>query len=176
MSDITGHVNMDSIIKLQEYDRFFADAARKEEQGDYAGAVEVLSALTSRYPDHAKAWAALGDLMQYKFSDTAAAETCYQKALEIDPRLAKAYTAYADVLLGLQRYAEANAMVNKALGLSGPGLDQALYKSGLFRESQARFDEAVDAYKKAILATFSDETIIACEKAIHRCEVKKKYL
>jgi hypothetical protein len=36
-------------------------------------------------------------------------------------------------------------------------------------------DEAVEAYRKAILASFSDETIMACEKGIHRCEVKKKY-
>jgi tetratricopeptide (TPR) repeat protein len=166
---------MDTNFKLQEKDRLYAEAVRKSDTGDYAAAVEALSALTARYPDHAKGWAALGDLFQYRFGEINAAEACYQKALEADPKLGPAYTAYADVLLGQQRYAEANAMVNKALGIAGPGLDQALYKSGLFRESQSRFDEAIDAYKKAILASFSDETIIACEKAIHRCEVKKKY-
>jgi tetratricopeptide (TPR) repeat protein len=166
---------MDNPIKLNERDRLYSDAMRRSENGDHAAAVEALSMVTVRFPDHAKAWASLGDLLQYRFGDLDKAESCYVTAIEKDPVLVTAYTSYADVLMSRQRFAEANAMVNKALGLNGPGLDQALYKSGLFRESQSRFDEAVEAYRKAILASFSDETIMACEKGIHRCEVKKKY-
>lgn len=166
---------MESPIKLNDRDRVFAEAMQKADRGDYAAAVDALSSLTVKYPDHARAWAALGDLMQYRFSDLDSAETCYKKAIESDASLPTAYSSYADLLMSKQRFAEANAMVNKALGLSGTGLDQALYKSGLFRESQSRFDEAIEAYRKAILSTFSDETIAACEKGIHRCEVKKKY-
>jgi tetratricopeptide (TPR) repeat protein len=166
---------MDNPVKLSEKDRLYAEAMRKSETADFASAVEALSAVTTRFPDHAKAWASLGDLMQYRFGDLDTAESCYQTAIEKDPALTSAYTSYADVLMSRQRFAEANAMVNKALGLSGTGLDQALYKSGLFRESQSRFDEAVEAYRKAILVSFSDDTIMACEKGINRCEVKKKY-
>ncbi|HEX5003608.1 MAG TPA: tetratricopeptide repeat protein [Bacteroidia bacterium] len=166
---------MGTAIKIQERDRLFAEARKKREAGDYAAAAEAFSQVTERYPDHAPAWVALGELLQIQFSDAVTAENCFKKAIETDPGIASAYIAYTSLLIDKQRFAEANAMINKALGVAGRDLDQALYQSALFRESQGRLEEAAETYKKAIMASFSDETITACEKGIHRCEVKRRY-
>ncbi|MBK8873413.1 MAG: hypothetical protein IPN13_05615 [Bacteroidetes bacterium] len=48
----------------------------------------------------------------------------------------------------MERYAEANAIVNQAMEVKGVRKDLAWMRSALIMESQSRFDEAIETYKR----------------------------
>ena len=69
-----------------------------------------------------------------------------------------------------------NAILNQANELKGVRKDLVYEKMAMLMESQGRYDEAIATFKKALLASFSDEEILKCEKGINRCNLKKKHL
>jgi tetratricopeptide (TPR) repeat protein len=161
--------------RFTEADKLFGNALRLLASGDVAAAAELLASVTEKFPSHGKSWNELGNIFQYELHDPDSAEECYKKAMEVTPGLPEAYLGYADVLFSKQRFAEVNAMLNKVMEIPGVRKDIALYKAGLLQESQGRYDEAIETFRDAIMVSFSDEEIILCEKAINRCNTKKKY-
>lgn len=161
--------------RFSEVDRLYGNAVKLISEGNIPAAADLLASITEKFPDHAKAWTRLGDIFKNELEDLVSAEECYKKAMESEPSYAPAFLSYADVLFSKQHYAEVNAIINKAMEMPGVAKDVALYKSGMLKESQARFDDAIETYRNAILSSFSEDEIIKCEKAIRRCEMKKKY-
>ncbi|MFM7177420.1 MAG: hypothetical protein ACKO0X_08375, partial [Bacteroidota bacterium] len=53
--------------------------------------------------------------------------------------------------------------------------DLVFERFALLMESQGRYEEAIEHFRKALLESFSDEDIARCEKGIGRCNIKKKY-
>lgn len=160
---------------FSEADKLYSNAMRLRSAGDIAGAATLLKEVTLRFNQYGKAWCELGNLLQYELNDLEAAETCYIKATEVTPAHPQTYLGYADLLFAQEKFAEANAILNQAMEIQGVRKDLVIYKNALLIESQGRYDEAIAAYKEAILATFDDEEIIRCEKGISRCNIKKKY-
>jgi adenylate cyclase len=70
------------------------------------------------------------------------------EALRLDPNLAEAHTARANVLALLGRGAEADQSFRRATAL-GPGLRDAWYYYARFLFSQQRYPEAAQAYEEA---------------------------
>ncbi len=161
--------------RFTEADQLYANAIAILQNGDVAKAAGLFAAITARFPDYGKAWNELGNILFNHLNSPEEAADCFQKAMEAEPGLASAYLGYAEVLFVLERYAEANAIVNQAMEVKGVRKDLAWMRSALIMESQSRFDEAIETYKKAILASFSEEDISRCEKGISRCHIKKKY-
>ena len=161
--------------RFTEADRLYVNAMQLLSSGDPASAAVILDEITSRFDSYGRAWCELGNVLQYHLGDAEGASACYRKAMEATPGLAPAYLGYADALFFLERFAEANAILNQAMEIPGVRKDLALQKSARLMESQGRYDEAIEACREAILVSFSDVEITRCEQSIARCQVKKKY-
>ena len=161
--------------RFTEADRLYVNAMHLLSSGDPAAAAVILNEITSRFDNYGRAWCELANVLQYHLGDAEGATTCYRKAMEVTPGYAPAYLGYADALFSLERFAEVNAILNQAMEIPGVRKDIALLKSAMLMESQSRFDEAIDAYRDAILVSFADSEITRCEQGISRCQVKKKY-
>lgn len=120
------------------------------------------------------AW--MGHIKAGYFKDDAGAETLFNEAIERNAAYAETYLFYADLLFRHERFAELNAVINKASAISGVSKDKVNHLSGLMHEAQGKLDEAISYYKKAILSGFDNELIALYERAIERCIVKKKYV
>jgi len=71
-----------------------------------------------------------------------------EQALRLDPRLAEAWVARANLMSLLDRNAEADENFRRAIEL-GPGLRDAWYYYGRFLFSQERYQESARAYEEA---------------------------
>jgi tetratricopeptide (TPR) repeat protein len=119
------------------------------------------------------AW--MGHIKATYFKDDAGAEKLFNAAIEADASYSETYLFFAELLFRHERFAELNAVINKASAISGVSKDKVNHFSGLLNEAQGKFEEAVSFYKKAILSSFDNELINVYEKAIERCNLKKKY-
>lgn len=162
--------------RFSEADQLFARAMGLLHGGEIIPAADLFSTITDKFPEYGKAWCELGALLNEQLSDKEGAADCFKKCIEVNPAYSPAYLGYADILFETGKFAEANAILNQAMELTGVRKDLVLLKTALLMESQSRYDEAVATYKKAILTSFSESAIQKGEKGIGRCEVKKKYL
>lgn len=159
-----------------EAEKQFYKAVSNMEEGNIAGATDLLLELTSRFPEFGKAYSYLGVIYFRHFKDAATAESHYKKAISSSPEFTESYINYSALLLSQERFAEMNANLNKVSEITGVKKDKVYELFGLMNELQAKYDEAIGFYKKAIGITFSDEDLGLYEKAINRCNAKKKYL
>ena len=146
------------------------------EAGRIGEATDMLMQLAGKFPGFAPGQSALGDVFSKHFNDFEKAEQYYKHAVEANGTSSGSYTGYAMLLIMTERYAEANAYLNKAANIQGIKKDTIHQLFGMLHEAQVQLDEAIDSYKRAILSTFTDFLLSSCEKAIARCEAKKKYL
>lgn len=161
--------------RFKESDKLYALAEEHLKIGDPKGAAMVLEDIAGKFPDEGKAWCRLGEIVHNHLSDAEGSLEFFRKCIELDPSYAPAYLAYADALFALEKFAEVNAVLNQALALKGVKKDNAYYRIGMLLESQSRFDEATEAYRKSILASFSNTGILKSEEGIGRCIIKRKY-
>ena len=161
--------------RFSEADKIYSSAMHLLASGDPAGAAALLDDIVARFDHYGKAWCELGNLLLYQLNDSDGAITCFKKCMDVMPSYAPAYLGYADALFQQEKYAESNAVINQAMEVRGVRRDLGLQKSALLMESQGRYDEAIKTYIEAILASFSEEEILKCERAINRCQIKKKY-
>ena len=160
---------------FSEADSLFSSAVSMLERKELAQAAAILTDITERFENYGRAWCEMGNILQYHLEDHKTAADYYRKAIQYNPTYAAGYLGYADVLIAQEQFAEANAIINQALEITGVRKDIAMYKSGLIMESQGRYDEAIETYRSALLISFSEEEILKCEKGISRCHTKMKY-
>lgn len=163
-------------MSQSEAEKLFFRAASKLEEGNISEAADLFSELISGYSDFGKAYNYLGLIYFHHFKDLHAAETNFKTAIALSPEFSESYVNYASLLLAQERFAEMNANLNKASEIAGVRKDKVFEQFALMHELQEKYDDAVNFYKKAILATLSDNDLILYEKAINRCNVKKKYM
>ena len=159
-----------------EAEKLFHQALSKLKQGDIAAAVDSLIDITEKFPDFGKANNYLGLIYFRYFLDAPSAESFFKKAISLAPDFSKSYVNYAALLLSHNRLAEMNANLNKVSEIPGVEKDKVFELFGKLNEIQGRLDDAIGFYKKAIALTFSDEDLLLYEKAIDRCNKKKKFL
>lgn len=164
-----------STAAIAEAEKILYRAGDQLEKGFISEAVDLLSELISIYPEFGKAYCMLGAVYLQKFNDFQNAEINIQKAVDLAPDFAPALLLKAELLIQVEKYTQATATLNKAAEISGVKKDRVNYLFGLLNELQAKFDDAIGFYKKAISYTLSDDSIVLFEKAINRCLVKKKY-
>jgi tetratricopeptide (TPR) repeat protein len=161
--------------RFKESDKLYVLAEEHLKKGDPKGAALVLEDIAGKFPNEGRAWSMLGEIVHCHLNDAEGSLEFFRKSIEVSPAYAPAYLAYADALFELEKFAEVNAVLNQSLALKGVNKDDALFRIGLLLESQERLDEAINAYKKSIMASFSNETIRKCEQGMERCGIKKKY-
>ncbi len=161
---------------MTEAEKQFYQAVNKFEQGDIAAAADLFSDIVLHYPENGRAYSYLGIIYFRNFKDTVAAESNFKKAVLLSPEFSESYIHYASLLLSQERFAEMNANLNKVSEIPGVNKSKVFELFGMMHEVQGRLDDAIGFYKRAITSTFSDDDLTACEKAISRCNTKKKYL
>ncbi len=77
------------------------------------------------------------------------AVTCYDKALEADPKFSYAWQGKSDALHSLQRYEEALACLDQVLEINQNGLT-AWYNKGYALDKLQRHDKAIICYDQAL--------------------------
>jgi tetratricopeptide (TPR) repeat protein len=159
-----------------EAEKLFFKAVSKLEEGDISEAADLFSELISEYSDFGKAYNYLGLIYFRHFKDMHTAETHFKTAIALSPEFSESYVNYASLLFSQERFAEMNANLNKVSEIAGARKDKVYEQFALMHEMQGKYDDAVSFYKKAILATLSDEDLAMYEKAINRCNVKNKYM
>ena len=163
-------------MSLSESEKLFFKAVRTFNEGDVVAAADLFSELAERFPDFGKARGYLGVLFFQQFKNPVAAEEHFKNAISSSPEFTESYIYYAELLLAQERFAEMNAHLNKVSEIPGVKKNAAYELYGKMNEMMGKYDEAIDFYKKAIVHTFSDEDIVSYQKAIARCNIKKKYI
>lgn len=158
-----------------EAEKILFRANEKLAIGNVSEALDILLELVGIYPEFGKAFFVMGNIYSNSFNDFSSAETFYKKAISLSPEFSATYLAYAETLIQQERFTETIAVLNKSLEIPGVKKDKANYLFGVMYELQAKFEDAVNCYKKAIAVTLSEEIIAQCEKAMNRCNLKKKY-
>jgi len=161
--------------KLQDIELLFIAANDAFSQGDVASAASRFSEITEKYPADSRGWSGMAEIYFTKIGDIQKSEAFFKKAIETTNTSAKTYLLFSDLLLQLNRFAEMNAIVNQAMEIEGVSKSAGHIKSGLLKESQGKYDEAIEDYRASILASFDADEINMSEKAILRCQIKKKY-
>ena len=158
---------------INAIDKQFFLAARLLQSGQVEECMNELSLLLIRYPDHGRGNALLGRLYLRHLSEFTLAEECFNKALRYDPLYPELYYDYAELLIHLEKYTEAIAVLNK--GFEIPGIEKnKLYRwMGMIYEKQKDFDQAILNYTQAIYDSFTDAFIQLLKTDIKRCMMKK---
>jgi Tfp pilus assembly protein PilF len=158
--------------KLPDIDKLYIKAT---EAVDTVAAAEIYHEMAEAFPSDSRAWHGLAEIYFLKIGDIEKAEDYFKKAIDTGNASSKTMLLYSDLLLQLHRFAEMNAMVNKAMEIPGVSKSAGFFKAGLLKESQGNYDEAIDLFQQSILSSFSSSEIELAENAILRCQVKKKY-
>ncbi len=158
-----------------EAEKILFNANEKLAQGLVSEALDILLELTGIYPEFGKAYFVMGNIFTLNFNDLLSGEKHYKKAISLAPDFAPSYVAYAEMLLQQERFTEALAVLNKSLEIAGVKKDKANFLFGMMYELQGKFEDAIAFYKKSISITLSDDIILQAEKAMNRCNLKKKY-
>ena len=158
-----------------EAEKILFKANEKLALSQVSEALDILLELTGIYPEFGKAYFMMGTIYTNSFSDFTTGESYFKKAISLTPEYSATYLAYAEMLIQQERFTEAIAVLNKSLEMPGVKKDKANYLFGMMYELQTKFEDAISYYKKAISLTLSEEIIALCEKAMNRCNLKKKY-
>jgi len=130
--------------RIVTYDE--AEAAFRS--GSYAEAMGLFGSYVETRPENPWGHYMLG-LSAWKSGDHQRAEQAFERALALDPKHVKSYLNLARVLLETARPADALARVDTALALDSLS-NVAFRLRGRALGSLGRFDEAVEAYRRAI--------------------------
>ncbi len=165
-----------SLSASADAEKILFAASQRMADGNVSDALDMLTELTAVNPDFGKGFLSLANIYAFHFNDFKSAEQNFKKAIALTPDYAASYLGYTELLLQQERFTEALAMLNKAIEIQGVKKDKTYFLFGTMYELQSRFDDALSFYKKGIVATLSNDLLLSCEKAIQRCEIKKKYI
>jgi predicted O-linked N-acetylglucosamine transferase (SPINDLY family) len=115
---------------------------------NFDAALALARSLTERFPERGLGWKALGAFVSSNGND-AEALAAMQTAVRLMPQDAEAHINLGLTLAKLQRFDEAEMLLNKAL-LIKPGFAAAHYRLGMTYEFQGRFAEAEASLRRGI--------------------------
>ncbi|MFZ2161860.1 MAG: tetratricopeptide repeat protein [Sideroxyarcus sp.] len=117
-------------------------------QGRYAEVATLASAMTQRFPRYGFGWKVLGVALK-RMEKNADALAPMQKAIELLPDDAEAYSNLGANLQDLGRSSEAEDVLKRALKIN-PNDAGVLCNLGITLQSQGRLAEAEDSYRQAL--------------------------
>jgi tetratricopeptide (TPR) repeat protein len=107
-------------------------------------------------------------------SNFSLAEECFTKAIRFDPLCPELYYDFAELLILIEKYTEAIAVLNKGFEIPGIEKEKLLRLSGLVYEKQQNYDQAISYYTDGIIQSMSETSIKKLQSDIQRCMLKKR--
>ena len=166
---------------MGDYDRilldelfFEADNLIKEKR--FTEAIQKLEAILTDAPDYGKAYNHLGWIYETQYRDYSKSEELYRRCIALTPEYTPVYGNLSITLSTVNKLDEQEQLLNQAIKV--PGIDRPLIYNefGIMYEMKGDFDNAVEHYKKAIIASLNDANIEIYSKSIERCKKKKEML
>ncbi len=161
--------NFDIEEKFLQADQLIADNRLAE-------AAKMLEAILEEVPDFGKAHNHMGWLFETKFKNLQRAEEHYKLALKFSSDYTAAYYNYCYLLSSLRKFDELEALLQRAIAVSGISYATIYNEFGLMREMQGLLDDAIHYFKLHIKNSFDSKTIETAAESIKRCQRKKELL
>ncbi len=124
-------------------------ALRSAQQGDYTGAIALLSKLIHRHPHNAIDYNNRG-LIYFQCGETQKAFCDYNTALQLNPKLVSAYNNRANYYASCGKLVAAIADYDRALDLN-PSYGRAWLNRGITLRDLGQYEEAIDNFEVALL-------------------------
>jgi len=125
----------------------YASAVAHYRAGRLAEAIATGEEILTLEPNHVAALTFLGQLAQQQ-GETARAESCFARALKLQPVAAPLHLLHAIALRALRRPVDAHAALARAVELD-PTLAEAHHQIGNIAKSQGRISDALTALRTA---------------------------
>lgn len=126
-----------------------SSALQSAQQGDYTGAIALLSQLINRHPQNAIDYNNRG-LIYFQCGETQKAFCDYNTALQLNPKLASAYNNRANYYAACGELVAAIADYDHALDLN-PSYVRAWINRGITLRDLGQYEEANDNFEVALL-------------------------
>lgn len=136
-----------------------ASAHRKAKQGDYMGAIALLTQLITRHPKHAVDYNNRG-LIYFQSGQREKALADYNKALQLNPELDSAYNNRANYYASNGKLAEALTDYETALDLN-PGNTRTWINQAITFRELGLYDLALENLDMALMLGGLEENIYA---------------
>jgi tetratricopeptide (TPR) repeat protein len=163
------HVNFDIEEKFLKADQLIAENKLSE-------AAKMLEDILVEAPDFGKAHNHMGWLFETKFKNFQRAEEHYRLALKFSPDYTAAYYNYCYLLSALRKFDELEALLKRAIAVSGISYATIYNEYGLMREMQGELDDAIHYFRLHIKNSFDTKSIETAAESIKRCERKKELI
>jgi len=132
----------------------FADGEAAYQAKNYRDATKIFEEYTARRPENAWGHYMLG-LSAWKSGDLAKSEHAFEVALRIDPKHVKSYINLSRVLIEQKRFDDAIAKLTVATEVDAESIEVPRLMARAYT-AQNKIDEAVDAYRRAIVLNERD--------------------
>lgn len=126
------------------------EAWKIHQQGDLHRARSMYEAVAQQAPKNANAWCYLG-ILHFDRKDFPQSETCYRRAIELQPQFPIAWSNLANTLSAQGRYDEGVEACQTALEQQ-PDYQTAINNLGAIYVRQNRFDDAAELFRKTLAA------------------------
>lgn len=154
--------NAQQLIVIQQY----------LDQGRAGEALAELQVLLARQPEQGKAQAMYGKILMLNLKDYQGAEEAFRTAMRHAASYPDLYYDFGALLIRMDKGTESVAVLNKALEVPGIEKDKIYGLFGNLYERQAKWEDAIEYYTKALLYTFSDITLEEYRKDVDRIKLK----
>lgn len=152
----------------------YLDAENDVKNNNYTEAFKKYESILFDEPGNAATHNSLGWIYKTQMDNYEKAENHYLAAIKSEPHYPYAYINYAILLMDLERFAEMEKLIEKALKIATTDKSTLYCRLALANEMQLKFDEAIACYEKAILYCLNDDKIKSYRTDIERVEEKKQ--
>lgn len=154
-------------------ERFVKNAEAAFDKNEYLEGLAILEEALAIDPNSSKVHNHMGWVYLYHVNDLQRAEKHLSYALGCENVFGPAYIHKSYLLFNKGKYAELEALLQKAFDHGGVERAFVFVELGKVHEVCGRFRKAIKCYKKAVNHTFDDKELMTLKEGIHRCRQKR---
>lgn len=156
-------------------EQIYLEAEADIRNNNYHEAFEKYETILYEEPSYAPAHNSMGWIYKTQFDNYAKAENHFKASIAADNYYPHPYFHLASIYFDLDRFEELKKHLEKCLKISILEKAWIYYRFGMMDETNAKYADAIEQYKKAILNSFNNEKIAEYKADIERCQTKIEY-
>lgn len=137
-------------------------------------AMEQLNYALAYDPEHAGSNYLMGMVYWEQMDDLVKAEQYFELALASDPQHKDTYLSFASMLIRMNRYKQAKALLSVAAAIAGTCMASVQRYQGIIYERMRNYDAALVKYNKARLDTYNEDFMYTLDEDIKRTKAKQE--